>query len=538
VVKKNEINSTRHHMKTLSKDDQHKLLLWIALLLGGIVRFMPVVMAGFPVNDGGMFYVMVEELQANRFLLPAFTQYNLAHIPYAYPPFGFYATALVSGLLHIPALDVVRWLPPLVNTLSLLAFYRMADELLGSKTQAALATLFYGLVPDSFGWAIMGGGITRSFGLLFLYLTIAYTHRLYARTSSLPVPLWVHATLTALFGALAFLSHPETGLQAGAICVLLWLFRGRSVRTLLWSVGVALGVVALSAPWWGRVLAEHGLAPFQSAMQSSDDGTFHLAKLLTLQFGSGAFFNLTIALGAMGLLALLAEKKFFLPVWLVLPFFVDPRSARGVALIPMSLMAAYGFDTVLAPSLLSLRKREGSWLADRFATLSMLGIAFYLFFSSAVFGLGLAENSLSAADRETITWVDKNIPAGSDFLLLTGEQYSMNDPFQEWFPALTEQRSLTTLQGKEWTLADNFFPFYGELVALQHCSDVKCVEAWGERTELEHQYLLVKKLPEGSSSPLRGSLTLLLESVRNSRGYKIIYDTSNAIVFENVGKVP
>ena len=196
---------------------------------------MPVAMAGFPVNDGGMFYVMVEELQANNFLLPAFTQYNLADIPYAYPPFGFYVTALISSLFRIPALDVVRWLPPLVSTLSLLAFYLLADELLRSKTQAALATLFYGLIPASFGWAIMGGGITRSFGLLFLYLTIAFANRLFTRTSGL------HAALTALFGALAFLSHPETGLQAAAACILLWLFRGRSKKTLLWSVACRFG---------------------------------------------------------------------------------------------------------------------------------------------------------------------------------------------------------------------------------------------------------------------------------------------------------
>ena len=129
--------------------------------------------------------------------------------------------------------------------------------------------------------------------------------------------------------------------------------------------------------------------------------------------------------------------------------------------------------------------------------------------------------SLSAADRETIAWVDENIPSGSDFLLLTGEQYSMKDPFQEWFPALTEQHSQTTLQGAEWTLGADFFPFYGELVALQHCADVSCVEAWGERTGLEHEYLLVKELPVGSSSPLRASLGLLLESVRGSAQYEI-----------------
>jgi hypothetical protein len=148
-----------------------------------------------------------------------------------------------------------------------------------------------------------------------------------------------------------------------------------------------------------------------------------------------------------------------------------------------------------------------------------------------VYGIGLAGNSLPPPDRETIVWVGENIPPGGDFLLLTGEQYSMKDPFQEWFPALTEQRSHTTLQGKEWTLAENFFPFYGELVALQHCADVGCVEAWGEHTELEHQYLLIKKLPDGSSSPLQASLALVYKSTSSSDQYELIYETDNAALF-------
>jgi hypothetical protein len=511
----------------MDNKDSYKIFLLLAILLGGIVRFMPVFMAGFAVNDGGMFYVMVEELKANHFTLPAFTQYNLAGIPYAYSPFGFYATALISSLFRIPALDLVRWLPALVSALSLLAFYLLAVEILRSPLQAALATIFYGLVPDSFGWAIMGGGITRSFGLLFLFLTIAFANRLFTRTSS------QHAALTAIFGALAFLSHPETGLQAAAACILLWLFRGRSKRTLLWSGAVALGVVVLTAPWWGTVLAQHGPAPFQSALQTSDDGAFHLAQLLTLQLGGGVFFSLTVALGLMGLLGVLASRDFLLPVWLLMPFLVDPRSAGGMALVPLSMLAACGFDRLLAPALLSLRRREGTWLADRFVTLSMFGIAFYLFFSSAIFGLGLAGASLSRAERETIEWVNTNIPSRSDFLLLTGEQYSMKDPFQEWFPALTEQHSQTTLQGAEWTLGADFFPFYGELVALQHCADAACIEAWEQRTGLDHQYLLIKVLPAGSSSPLKTSLELLLNSVRKSGEYEIVYEMENAVIFEH-----
>jgi hypothetical protein len=278
----------------------------------------------------------------------------------------------------------------------------------------------------------------------------------------------------------------------------------------------------------------HGLAPFQSAMRTSDDGTFHLAKLLTLQFGGGVLFSLTVALGLVGLLAVLAQKRFLLPIWMLLPFFVDPRSAGGMALIAMSMLAGYGFDAVIAPALLSLRGREGAWQADRFLTLSVFTMAFYLFFGSGLFGFELVAGSLSTADRETIAWVDENIPPGNNFLLLTGEQYSMKDPFQEWFPALAEQRSLTTLQGAEWTLAENFFPFYGELVSLQHCADVTCIEAWGERTGLAHDYLLIKVFPEGSNSPLGASLNLLLDSVRSSQEYDVLYETGNAVIFEKV----
>lgn len=510
----------------MNNKDAYKLFLLLALLLGGIVRFAPVALAGFPVNDGGMFYVMVQELQANHFLLPAFTNYNLASIPYAYPPFGFYATGLISSLFRLPALDVVRWLPALVNTLSLLAFYTMANGLLRSRQQAALGTLFYALTPASFGWAIMGGGITRAFGLLFMFLTIASAERLFTRTSGRL------AAQTALFGALAFLSHPETGLQSAAACVLLWLFHGRSKKTLLWSLAVGVGVIVLTAPWWGTVLAGHGLTPFQAALHSSNDGTSSaLVSLLTLQLGGGVFFSLTVALGLVGLLAGMAKREFFLPAWFILPLFVDSRSASGVAMMPLSMLAGYGFDQVIAPSLLSLRQKEGDWLVDRFVTLSLFGLALYAFFGSGVFGVGLAGNSLSTTDRETITWVDANIPARSDFLLLTGEQYSMNDPFQEWFPALTKQRSQTTLQGDEWTLGADFFSFYGELVALQHCANVDCVETWSERTKLNYEYLLIKKISEGGNSALGASLKLLLDSAQSSSHYELIHETESVAIF-------
>jgi hypothetical protein len=65
-------------------------------LFGTLIRFAPTIMTGFPINDGGTFYAMIEDLKANHFLLPAFTSYNYLNIPYAYPPLSFYVGGFIS----------------------------------------------------------------------------------------------------------------------------------------------------------------------------------------------------------------------------------------------------------------------------------------------------------------------------------------------------------------------------------------------------------------------------------------------------------
>jgi hypothetical protein len=236
-------------------------------------------------------------------------------------------------------------------------------------------------------------------------------------------------------------------------------------------------------------------------------------------------------LGLIGLVACLVRKSYLLPLWFLLPFLVDPRSAAGISLVPLVMIAGIGFDQVLGPAFLALRGGQGEWVHDQFTLRILFAIALYLFFGSAIFGLKLAGASLTESDRKTMEWVAANIEPGSDFFLLTGEEYSMKDPFQEWFPVLTGQHSQSTLQGAEWTLGVKFFPFYSELVALQHCATVECIESWGQRTGLDHRYLLIKIFPDRSQSPLQGSLALLRESAMKARQYDLIYESEGALIF-------
>ncbi|HTE83970.1 MAG TPA: hypothetical protein VK821_04495, partial [Dehalococcoidia bacterium] len=102
---------------------QHGDLLAVlaAVALGFLVRWRYIAVADFPLNDGGMFYVMTRELQRSHYLLPAFTSYNGAHIPFAYPPLGFYLAGLLSAGLHLSLLTVFRFLPLLVNLATIVA---------------------------------------------------------------------------------------------------------------------------------------------------------------------------------------------------------------------------------------------------------------------------------------------------------------------------------------------------------------------------------------------------------------------------------
>src|SRR5512138_2204762 len=98
-------------MKSIRRNELAKLIIVLAILLGAFVRFSPTSLAGFAINDGGMFAVMVDDLKASRYGLPVFTSYNGLNIPYAYPPLGFYFGRIAADLFGLSAPEVLRWLP-------------------------------------------------------------------------------------------------------------------------------------------------------------------------------------------------------------------------------------------------------------------------------------------------------------------------------------------------------------------------------------------------------------------------------------------
>ena len=509
-----------------------ELFLFLSILLGGIVRFSPTFLSGTIINDGGMFFVMIEDLMANHFFLPAFTSYNHLGIPFVYPPFSFYAGGILS-LLGIPLEDIIRWLPPLVSTLSIPVFYWLAGLILNSQMKASFATLAYALMPRTFSWYVMGGGLSRAFGIFFLLLTCSFAWILFTR------PSFKYIFLTALFGAGAVLSHPETGLHTAAACFLIWLINyRRDKRSIKDIVFVIVGVLLLTSPWWAAVLVQHGLAPFQSAFGTGGQTAFFWLSWITLDFAEERFIALITVLGLIGFAVQIGRREWFLPVWMLAAFAVEPRSASAIAALPLAMMAGIGLSDVVIPKITTLTsKSENETIAStedliqgRTPQAIIACVMLLAFFGAYFYDFSLARYVVTPPSRAAMDWVFNHTSPESRFIVLTGASNPYSDPFVEWFPVYSGRTSLNTIQGQEWTLGKTFEPFLQSLATLQGCvnDSPSCVIDWAVSNHLSFEYIFIEKPQDNKILQMSG---LLLYQLRQDSRYSLVFENNGAAIF-------
>jgi len=529
-------------MKTIRRTEWADLIFVLALLLGTFMRFSPTLLAGFPINDGGMFAVMVDDLKTSHYLLPAFTTYNHLNIPYAYPPLGFYLGRLAADLFGWSAVEVVRWLPAFFASLSIPAFYLLALRLLKNKYYAAVSTLFFALMPRALSWFVMGGGLTRSPGQFFMLLTLAIVIRLYEENRRSDV------ILAGVFGGLAVLSHPEAAIHTFVSAIFLWLMLSRKRVAFLNSIAVGFIVLIVTAPWWGTVLSHHGMGPLLSGAETGQKvaAVFHL---LFFVFTEEPYATVIAVLGLIGIASRLLRRDYLLPLWMAIPFFVEGRSAAGPAAIPLAMLAAIGLvDVVLAAMQARAGKdrvaSEGSSQNDvaqpeQVAPIErniFIYLLAYLLFSAYQFGSGISGATLYPPDREAMSWVRENIPGDARFLVLTGTTSVSCDSVLEWFPALTGRQSIYTVQGTEWTQGENFNGYVVSTYPVQKClssGDVSCLDAAIDRARYDYIYIskLLRVNNCGLVDPPR-TFPLFIESLNAAQGFDAIYETDDVVVFE------
>jgi hypothetical protein len=516
-------------MKVIRRGEWAGLIFVLALFLGAFVRFSPTLLAGFPINDGGMFAVMVDDLKTSHYALPIFTTYNHLNIPYAYPPLGFYLGRITADLFDWEAVEVLRWLPAFFASLSIPAFYLLALRLLKNKYYAAVSTFFFALMPRALSWLVMGGGLTRSPGQFFMLLTLAVLIRLYEENRRVDV------LLAGIFGGLAVLSHPEAAIHTFVSAIFLWLMLSRKKTAFLNSIFVGIIVLIVTAPWWATVISYHGMDPLLNGAQTGQKALAVL-HLLFFVFTEETYATVIAVLGLIGIASRIIRREYLLPLWMAIPFFVEGRSAAGPAAIPLAMLAAIGLvDVVLA----ALQAWAGKELPEDVPSSErniFIYLLVYLVFSTYQFGFELSNAILYPPDREAMSWVRENTPAEARFLVLTGTTSVSCDSVLEWFPALTGRQSIYTVQGTEWTQGKNFNEYVRSTYPVQQClssGGVPCLDEAIDRSEYDYVYIS-KLLRVNNCSPLDlpGRFPLFLESMRAAQGFNAIYETEDAVVFE------
>ena len=504
--------------KPLTRDEWIVLFLGVTFLFGIIARFFPGFLTGFPLNDGGMFMIMIRDLRASHYAIPATTAYNNLGIPYAYPLFGFYFARLFSDIFRVSEVEALRWIPPAVNALTIWAFYALASDLLESRRRGVIAAAFFALTPGLSAWFIMGGGLTRGFGVLFMALSMGQVYRLFRDGGNKAL------ILSIVFCSLAVLSHPGIGMQTAGVCILLWLFYGRSRRSTLYAMAIGAATLALSSVWWGNVLARHGMEPFLSALHTGNYGVSKWMALISSIFSDEAIIPIAVALRVIGLIWGAWKRKYFLLAWVALPYIVEPRDGQHLVYYPLCMLMALAYADALPAIVDFLRKKksEMEFHARGWVTGSLLLLMTYLFVESCLYGFRLMNTSLTEADRGAMTWIQQNTPADAHFLPITGIPNAEIDPFVEWFPALTERRSQLTIQGYEWTLGPKFYDMYYSFAEAQGCASVSCLEEWSARTGLDYQYIVVRRFETDAQ---------LLDSLNKSSRYEKAYSSDLVVVY-------
>jgi len=502
---------------------------WQAALAGTFlvalaVRGRHVLLAGGPLNDGGMFATMSHDIQRAGYALPEFTTYNGADIPFAYPPFALYLAALVEATTPLSMVDVY-WLLPLAGALlAVLAFYFLARTIFEGRLVPLVATLGFALVPRAFEWLVMGGGATRGLGLAAALGAVAA----FRYASQHRDRRWLG--VATMLAAVTLLSHMEATVFLAAGIALSALER-RDRWTLVAWVAAALGAAAVTAPWWALVLARHGLDPY---LASTDHGGTLLAtgetptwiwlRLIDPVFTSEPFFSFVGALGALGALLALAHGRWLLPAWWAILIVTHMRGFATFAVVPTALLAGYlGVEAGVPAAREAMRRAASPALGRWRVGLVAAGVLAVMFYAAVEPNRGEAKYLRPVADADLVAmeWISARTPEDARFLVIPRREW-FADREGEWFPLLAERMSLGTPQGTEWVEGE-----FGDRVSLHHrarrCAldDAGCLEAIASTVPFTHVYL-----PANCCRPLR-------ESLRDDPRYVARY-LGQATVFERV----
>ena len=502
------------------------LLLGLVALAGLVVRAIPVALADFPVNDGGLFVAMTRAIQDEGWGLPATLAWNGMDLPFIYPPLGFYLAGGLEAVFDADLFGIFRWLPLASATLIVPAVFLLGRSLLRSDIGGLVAALAYALAPVSYVWMVQGGGVTRSPGLLLAVLTVWQIVNLVRE------PNRRGAIIVGLLAGVTALVHPGAAVFTALSGVLIWIFEGRTRPSFLHATAALAFAALVVAPWALVVISRHGLGAISGVPSNGPDPLAALLALFAGRVTGLPFLDPLAILGVALALQALLRRQWLLPIWFVFALALSYQ----YAMIPFGLLVG-GLAIDLAT--LGAARRDSSvtvpagWIpvvgtAALAACLIIEGVASAL----TVLSPGTPVHALSPERRQANEWVAANLEADAIVAVISDSEWS-GDPDSEWFPLLTGRRSAATVQGSEWLGQAAFDAQVVVYRALQSCvrpASVSCVHEWLAEWPADYLYLPSGRLhgPNSSADCCADLRAALLED----EGFNVITEQNGATILQ------
>ncbi len=509
-----------HDVAALVRSRPDPFALAFVLTLAAAARAFHILREPFALNDGGMFYAMARDIQASNYALPDFSSYNDGSIPFVYSPLSLYLAALGDSLTPASLADMFRILPFIGSLFVVWAFTRLALTLLPDKGSAYAAAVAFALVPRSFIWLLMGGGLPRSFALGLAILAIREAYLL--ATAAEPSRRRILAV--AVLCGLTALTHMETAAFLALTMLAVMAYRPRRAFDVL-TAGAGAAIIA--APWLLLVLARHGFAPFIASFEfggtAANGGIFDLEYTLFLirnpVFTDEQFFPLIGALGVIGAFYAAARGLWYIPAWWAVILLTGMRASPTYAALPVALLAGYvvfdGLGTAIAARARKLTPRE--WRA-----VGTVAIVLIVFLMNGALQYARYDatflRSLPGDDRAAFQWINEETPSNARFAVVPVASWYA-DYASEWFPALTERESVGTSQGYEW-VPDAFDDRLLIHDQLWQCtlSDAGCLARAMTRAEATHLFI-----PSACCSDLSAA-------VQDSPRFNVLYARKGVVI--------
>jgi hypothetical protein len=361
-------------------------------------------------------------------------------------------------------------------------------------------------------------------GTLFFIITAISAYQMYREKKT----VWIIATI--LSGALVVLSHLAWALQSAVVILLLWFFWGRDKQGIVNSIIAAGGILLLTSPWWITILQYHGIQAFLQAGQVTHSRWLFWTILFALSF-TGEYTTVIAVFALIGFFIHLAKKEYLFPLWAILCLLADPRGGIPASIFPFTILAMSAITDGIAPQLFNAKTDDqhfDSWMNSLNTKVGRLFFGFFVIlflYNSYSVSNTLSYQVLGKEEFDAINWVNSNTKVTDRFLILDEQSNPLLSPFTEWFPALTDRRSIATIQGTEWLDGDKHYNEQLPIISSLHqClyQDVSCLYDLQDKMTDQYSFIIVSSRNQ----------VPLLNSLESDPDFKISYSSPAIKIFK------